>query len=147
MNNTQLKNAINGNATSHGFENKSGVWVKQSEDSIVIIELQKSNFGNQYDIIIKIFLKSILGLSNDSLLKFLKKHTGHIFKRQPPEYNELLDINNGLEDKERLDKLTFFFNDFVAMISNNALSISGIKNLAKRGEIFLLPAIKKELQV
>jgi len=78
--------------------------------------------------------------------KDLIKHSGAIFRRQPTEYGETFDLESLMDDAERKQKLEELFTSFLVPFSTKALSRAGIQELAQNDEIYLLPAVKKELE-
>ena len=50
-----------------------------------------------------------------------------------------------MDDDKRKEKLEQLFSEFIVPFSDKALSKSGIRELAEKGEITLLPAVKEEL--
>jgi hypothetical protein len=50
-----------------------------------------------------------------------------------------------MDDEKRKADLAKLFSDFIVPFTDKALSKSGIRELAEKGEIFLLPAVKIEL--
>ena len=50
-----------------------------------------------------------------------------------------------MNDEERNTDLIKLFSDFIVPFTDKALLKSGIKELAEKGEITLLPAVREEL--
>jgi len=48
MENKEFKKLFDIIARNHGFESAFGGWFKESNECIVVLDLQKSNFGNYY---------------------------------------------------------------------------------------------------
>jgi len=132
-------------AKSYGFEKSFGGLFMESDECIIVLDLQKSNFGNYYDLNIKIFVQGVFGKAYKKTKDLVKKDVGDIFRRQPDKYKDLFNLDIKIEDIERKKVVESFFDEFIEPFINNGLSKSGIKYLAKKGEIFLLPAVEKEL--
>jgi hypothetical protein len=132
-------------AKSNGFESAFGGWFKDSAESIVVLDLQKSNFGDYYEMNIKIFIQGMFGNSYSRSKDLVKRDIGNIFTRQPPEYKSVFDFDEPMDDEKRKEKLEQLFSKFIVPFSDKALSTSGIRELAEKGEITLLPAVKEEL--
>lgn len=49
MENKEFKKMFNEVAKSYGFESSFGGWFKDSAEGIVVLDLQKSNFGNYFE--------------------------------------------------------------------------------------------------
>ena len=131
-------------ACSHGFEPSFGGWFKESDECIVVLDLQKSNYGNYYEMNIKTYIQGVFGNRYYRNKHLVKKDTGDIFTRQPKEYNDVLDLDNSMDYNARRQKLESLFVNFVIPDTNSTLTKAGIIDQVKKGS-FLLPAIKKEL--
>lgn len=145
MDNKEFKQLFDRIAKFGGFEYVYGGWYKTSEECIVILELQKSNFGNYYELNIKIYVQGIFNNNYIINKDLVKKDTGDIFRRQPYEYRSVFDFDEPMNDEERNAGLIKLFSDFIMPFTDKALLKSGIKELAEKGEIILLPAVRKEL--
>lgn len=145
MNSKEFKNLFDEIAKPNGFEKAFSGWFKESPECIIVLDLQKSNFGNYYELNIKIFVQGMFG-NNYSIGKDLvKKQTGDIFIRQPNNYKDVLDFDKSMDNLKRKERLESLFNEFIVPFANKAILRSGLKELAEQGKIYLLPAVKKEL--
>ncbi|MEY2650726.1 MAG: hypothetical protein RL608_1400 [Bacteroidota bacterium] len=145
MDSKDFKKVFGEVAKSNGFESAFGGWFKESAESIIVLDLQKSNYGDYYEMNIKVYVQGMFGNSYTRNKDLVKKDTGDIFRRQPPEYKDVLDFDTPLDDEKRKERLAKLFSEFIAPFTKRALSKLGIKELAETGEITLLPAVKKEL--
>lgn len=144
MDNKEFKIIFDQVAKSNGFEKAFGGWFKESAECIVVLNLQKSNFGDHFDLNIKVYIQGVLGNVYERS-KELIKDIGDYFRRQPPEFNSLFDLSLLMDDATRNQELARLFNEFLIPFVNNALSRSGIKEMDAKGEISLLPAVKESL--
>ena len=145
MNSKEFKKLFGEIAKSNGFESAFGGWIKDSIDCIVVLDLQKSNYGDYYEMNLKVYIQGVFGISYTRNKDLVKKDTGDIFRRQPAEYKALFDFDESMVDDKRKEKLEELFSDFIMPFTEKVLSKSGIRQLAETREIFLLPAIKAEL--
>lgn len=145
MNSKEFKIFFGEVAQSNMFESAFGGWFKDSNESIVVLDLQKSNFGDYYEMNIKIYIQGLFGNRYSRSKNLVKKDIGDIFARQPQEYKSVFDFDEPMVDEKRKEKLEQLFSEFIMPFTNNALSISGIKELEKNGIITLLPAVKEEI--
>jgi len=145
MENKNFKKLFDEVAKNNGFKFSCGGWFKESDECIVILYLQKSNFGNYYELTIKTFVQGLFGrfYKKDKELKFA---TSDVFSSQPQECNDVLDLENLMEVETRKERLEKLFNDFIVPDANQTLSRAGIIELARNG-VFILPAVKKELGI
>lgn len=133
-------------AKHQGFERAFNGWFKESSECIVVLDLQKSNYGNYYQLMIKIYVQGMFGsVYNKS--KDLIKNTGDIFRGEPPEFKDGLNLDKSMEENIRKQKIEELFNEFITPFSNNSLNRKGLKELAKQEKIYLLPAVKQQLEM
>lgn len=145
MDSKEFKVAFSSVAKKNGFEKAFGGWFKESVECIVVLDLQKSNFGDYYELNIKIYVQEIFGTRYHINKNIVKKDTGDIFTRQPNEFRDILDFETPMDDEKRKKKLEMLFIEFIVPLTSKALSRAGIKELEVQGKIFLLPAVKEEL--
>lgn len=145
MDSKEFKKVFGEVAKSTGFESAFGGWFRESAESIIVLDLQKSNYGDYYEMNIKVYVQGMFGNNYTRNKDLVKKDTGDIFRRQPPEYKDVLDFDTPVDDEKRRERLAKLFSEFIVPFTNRALSKFGIKELAEKGEITLLPAVKKEL--
>ncbi len=144
MNSKEFKKIFGEIARQQGFQASPGGWLKESTESIIFLDLQKSNFGNYFELNIKIFIQGMFE-QHYKKGKELQRDTGDIFRRQPVESRDIFDLDSGMDEALRKSKIKSLFEEFLVPYSNNALSIKGIKEMAIREEFFLLPNVAKEL--
>lgn len=145
MDNKVFKKTFSEIAVHHSFEFRFGGWFKESSECIVALFLQKSNFGNNYYLNIKIFIQGSFGIYYQKT-KDLKFATSEILKRQPSEYNDVFDLEIPLDDTFRKGKLEELFINFVIPFTNKSLSRKQILDLEKNNELVLLSSVKEELE-
>ena len=145
MDSKEFKKIFGEVAKSNGFERAFGGWFKDGAESIVVLDLQKSNFGDYYEMNVKIYVQGMFGNSYSKSKNLVKRDIGNIFRRQPYEYRSVFDFDEPMNDEERNADLIKLFSDFIVPFTDKALLKSGIKELAEKGEITLLPAVREEL--
>lgn len=146
MDTKEFKKLFGEIAKNHGFQSAFGGWMKDSEECIAVLDLQKSNFGNYFELNIKVYVQGMFGKTHIKSKELVKKETGNIFRRQPNEYKNVFDFDTSIEDRIRIELLTDFFRSFLVDFAEKALTKSGIIELANKGKIFLPPATKEELE-
>jgi hypothetical protein len=146
MEKKEFKKTFGEIAQKNGFEFAFGGWFKQSNECIITLELQKSNFSDSYYLNIKIFVQGSFGQHYNKSANLLKD-MGDFFRRQPKEYEDALNFDVAMDDKTRIQKFESLFANFLIPFGNKALTRDGIKELISQGEIALLPAVKKELGI
>jgi hypothetical protein len=146
MNSKAFKIVFGEIANANGFETAFGGWFKESTDTIIVLDLQKSNFGDYYELNIKIYVQGIFDNKYNKHKDLVKKEPGDIFRRQPPEYKEAFNLDVPMEPDKRKKIIDNLFHQFIVPFSNKALTRSGLKYLESKGDIYLLPAVKFELE-
>ena len=147
MDSKEFKNAFDIVAKSKGFEKAYGGWFKESPECILVLDLQKSSFGDYYELNIKVFVQGMFGTRYIKSKDLVKKDMGDIFTRQPNEFKDVLDFDITIEDFTRKQRLEVLFNEFIVPFTEKVLTKNSIKEFAKRGELSLLPAVKLELGI
>ena len=80
MNSKEFKKLFGEVAKSRGFENAFGGWFIDSPESIVVLDLQKSNYEDYYEMNLKIYIQGMFGnfysrnkdlIKKDCLMSFL----------------------------------------------------------------------------
>ena len=143
MDSKEFKKLFGEVAKPNSFESAFGGWFKSSSESIVVLELQKSSFSNSYYLNIKIFIQGAFERIYTPNKDLIKSSMGHITSQIRDK--EILDLDESINDEKRKADLAKLFSDFIVPFTDKALSKSGIRELAEKGEITLLPAVKEEL--
>jgi len=145
MDNKEFKQILNCTACKEGFKAAFGGWFRESNDCIVTLDLQKSGYGNYYYVNIKIYIHGVFN-SHYSICKEIVKNDLGAFSTRPPKlYENILNLDLQMEDDERKLQLQTLFSDFITPFTDKALTLNGIKELVDKGQLLLLPAVKKEL--
>lgn len=145
MDKIEFKKVFGNIAERNGFLRAFGGWFKESLDCIAVLDLQKSNYGEYYELNIKIFIQGAFGNSYKKTKELVKKDTGDIFTRQPNEYSYLLNLDQKTEDTKRIDGIEKFFKDYLTPMLDKLLTKTGINELASKDQIYLLPAVKEQI--
>ncbi len=145
MDSKEFKKIFDDIANKNGFEKAFGGWFRESDECINVLDLQKSNFGDYYELNIKIFVQSMFGNTYVKGKDLVKKHTGDIFTRQPNNYKDVFDFDASMDDDKRKQRLEELFREFIKPFTDKALSRKGLKELEAQEKVFLLPAVKAEL--
>ena len=145
MDNKKFKQLFNDVARLYDFEQAYGAWFLESPECIVVLELQKSYFGNYYELNIKSFVQGAFGNHYVKSKDLAKKYMGNFFGRQPSEYNDIFDLEEDMEDECRKERLEYFFKNFLAPLLPKLLSLSDLSKLPEYGDIFIPSAVKNEI--
>ncbi|MCW3111002.1 MAG: hypothetical protein JWQ09_5508 [Segetibacter sp.] len=142
MKNAEFKKIFDNLAKINGFLSAFGGWFKESNECILVLDLQQSNYSNLYYLNIKIFIQGSFGRQYSKEKDLVKKKVGNIFIRQPIEYNNAFDLESSMNDDERRLLLENLFVNFLNAFSNKVLTRAGIKELVEKNEIPSFPATK-----
>lgn len=131
------------------FENKFikayGSWYKKSEECIIVLDLQKSNYSNLYYLNIRIYIQGVFNMTYTINKYLIKNDIGTLDTRIPKEQSYLLDLENNLKDIDREEKIKELFQKFVNPFVEQALSRNGIKELVRKKLLYNLPNIMEQL--
>ena len=145
MDSKEFKNVFGEIAKANEFKKAFSGWYKESPECIAILELQKSNFGDYYQLNIKIFIQGVFAKSYVPSKDLIKGSMGHINSSETNDYKNVFDFDEPMDDTIRKERLEELFKEHIVPFTNKTLFKSGIRELAEKGEIILLPAIKEEL--
>lgn len=144
MDNKEFKKIFGAVAKKYNFKKIYTGRYKESHDSVVIIYLQKSNYGNYYQLNIKVFVHGVFG-RRYTPNKDLLVSTGHVNSDETKEFKDVFDLENTVEDKIRYERIILLFKSHIVPFTNKTLVKSNILKLSENGEMFILPAVKDEL--
>ncbi len=145
MDSKEFKNIFGDIAKEHNFKKAFSGWYKESPECLSILELQKSNFGNYYQLNIKIFIQGVFGKTYLPVKALIKSSMGHVNSSETNDYKNVFDFDEPTDSSLRIERLKELFKNHIVPFTDKALSKSGIRELVDKGDIFLLPAIKEEL--
>jgi hypothetical protein len=133
-------------ARAHGFTAAHGGWYRKTPTALFVLNLQKSNFGNYYELNLKLFLGEGLPTSATVSKKLVKSLSGDIFRRQPKECREVFDLDATITADDRRERLDRMFTELVDRIATAAASPLGLLRLRDEGVVYLLPMAEARLK-
>ena len=131
MDNKKFKQLFNDVARLYDFEQAYGAWFLESPECIVVLELQKSYFGNYYELNIKSFVQGAFG--------------NHYVKSKDLAKGDIFDLEEDMEDEYRKERLEYFFKNFLAPLLPKLLSLSGLLELPQYGDVDIPSNVKDEI--
>jgi hypothetical protein len=148
MDKEEFKNLFNELAQENGFERAYGMWFKEQDESLVCIDLQRSNYSHLYYVNINVYIQGLFG-KNFKKSKDLKFGAGGsaIHTGPPNKYAPALDQENELTDLERKKMLEEMFSEYLIPFIKKISTRDGIKKSYKDGSYLLLPAVRQELDI
>ena len=145
METTRFKELFSEIAIANGFKAAYGGWFRESPECLVILGLQNSNFGNYFELNVKVFIQGLFGRRYVRSKNLMKKDTGDVFLRPSERYTRVLDLGQPMSSVQRHALLDALFREFLNPTAADALSREGLILLDSRGAIYLLPAVRQEL--
>lgn len=133
-------------AKAHGFTGAHGGWYRDTGAALLILSLQKSNFGNYLYLNIKIFLGERATGAPEQLRQRIKNLNGDVFRRQSNEQSELLNLENDLSISARREGIDAMFRGLIGHMVACCEDTAGILRLGDEGLVFLLPSVKARLE-
>ncbi|SHH80932.1 protein of unknown function [Fibrobacter sp. UWCM] len=146
MNLKVLKRTFAEITKSIGLETKFGGFVKETEEVIIVLSFQKSNYSSQVYLNIKLYIQGVFGKNYQLSREMVVNDVGDVFRRAPKDYDQIFDLGFDLSDNERIEQLKAFVDEFLSGFIQQASTVKGIMLLAEQGELFLFPAVKSELE-
>jgi hypothetical protein len=141
MNNNEFKVFLNDIFKTFGFKRKGNNWFSENNELIKVINLQKSNFGNQYYINYGYILKS---LKLDKFEMHIFHRLSSLDKKENERIKELLDFEGNIDDSQRKSELKSFLekNLIQSLIQINS-EIDILNELKQRSHLNDVPIIVK----
>lgn len=146
MESKSFKTLLEDAAKAHGFKAAHGGWYRESPAALLVLNLQKSNIGNYFEMNIKLFLQRNVPSDQSEFKKLLKNQSGDIFRRQPEEYRTAFDLDAVVGVDERRAMIEKLFSDLIERIASAAGSFSGILRLQDEGVLYVLPMVEARLK-
>lgn len=110
----------------NGMSKHGGSWYQNSDGLITVVELQKSNFGVRYFLIIAVWLTAI------EPARFPKEHECHIRTRfghivpDSKALDALLDLGHDLGDESRQVSLRELLDAYLSPLLTATQSVAGL---------------------
>lgn len=143
---SEFKAVLGDVAKAHGFAAAHGGWYRETPAALFVLNLQKSNFGNYFELNLKLFLGQGAPSTAADFKKLVKRLSGDIFRRQPEEYREVFDLDAAITAADRRNRLERMFTELIDRIASAAASPFGILRLRDEGVVYLLPMAEARLK-
>jgi hypothetical protein len=132
MKNVKFKDIFNQILKNKGFVKKGNTWYNSTNECVVLLNLQHSNFSSLYYINLAFFIRK-----HNYEEKYPRESICHIRMRTPEigengeNYSELLDLETSISDEKRENSLINMIYDCCLPNLTKLSSIDGIKKLYK----------------
>ena len=142
MEKKEFKKLFGDVAKSRGFHFIHGFWYIESEECIITLELQKSNYSDLYYLNIETFVHGLFGehyVKNKALLR----KVGTVSLRPPSKYKNFLDLEVITDLQESRQGFESLFDEYILPFASQGLSRKGILELPDAFKVGI-PGIAKE---
>ena len=144
---SKLRRVIDALASEGGFSKTRSIWFRVTPETIVGLGLQRSGYSQLYYLNLNVWIQ---GLWNRSYsVSEVVGETGHIFRREPPEFSDAFDLDNDIKPSVREARIQELFRSLVIPLSLELGTRAGIREVARRepAVIHVLPAVREQLYV
>src|SRR5262245_40815130 len=123
MDSSKLRRLISELATQGGFSKTKSAWFRVTPETIVGLDLQRSGYSRLYFLNLKVWVQSLW--DDRYSASDLIGETGHIFRREPREFSDALDLENEFPPGIREARIEELFRTFVVPLSRQLGSREG----------------------
>jgi len=142
MEKKELLNILDGILVPEGFKKKGNSWVINGKEITKIINLQKSQFGNNFYINYGYIINSI-PLNN--LLMHIFSGLGSLDNDKNKRIKELLNLEEDISDKDRAIELkNILVHKVVEKLNKNETEIDVLQELKLRAQLHNIPLVVKQ---
>lgn len=129
-----IQSAFDEFGKSSGSAKKSGSWYRRSAETIVVLNLQKSNYATRYYVNVALWL---LPLGDVDAPKENKCHvrsrlTGLVPGELEQRLNELFDLETPIDDASRREELLSVMAEHLLPLMDGASTLEGLRSGAGR---------------
>ena len=103
MDTVTFRRTVGALAQHNGFAKAKSRWFRVSPETTIALELQRSGYGMKYYLNVMVWIQGFGNRAYD--LNELSTNAGHLFRREPPEFSDVLDLETSLHDATRQGKL------------------------------------------
>jgi hypothetical protein len=129
-----------------GFTKRSGSWYRSSDEVIMVVNLQKSQYSTKYYVNVAFWLRA---LGDDQFPKEQRCHVRLRLERAAPEQQaeleQLLDLEREVLAEARRDRLLAVLHDSLDPVLREAVSVAGLRRLIDAG-LFAAAAVTAPAQ-
>lgn len=120
-------------AKTSGFKKKASSWYLARPETIVVLNLQRSQWGPRYFVNVGVWISEL------ELLEFPKAHQCHITTRLEaltagavPSLAKLLDLSELLDDRDRMAQLRQVFVEHLVPVLAASISVASLRSASGR---------------
>ena len=121
---------------SAGLKKKSGRWYRHCEDVIVVVDLQKSYWGNSYYVNMGFFLRALgeklFPLGRECPISVRLESLG---QDQQSRIEKILNLEYDIADDQRLKELSDFLDSYLRPALERGCSMVGLRTMVDDGTL------------
>ncbi len=136
--NNPIADALGEILSKTGFKKKSDTWLYEAKDTITVINLQKSQYGQQYYVNAAIWVKALgqnkAPKENQCHIRF--RLSSIVPEEQQSILSAILDLEKPISDEsERSSVLSAIFEKYGLPLLNKCMSLDGLKKALDGGDL------------
>lgn len=146
MTSKEFRKIFEKTAKKYGFKSMSGGCYKDSPECLTTLYLQKSDYGDYFQLNINIYVQ---GYNNKHYIpdkNIVQLLLGQIKADAPHKYRNILDFDEEMEDDVRISRLEELFETYIIPLTDKGLSKQGIIELLKTKKFLVPPGFKEFLR-
>jgi len=139
INSRELKKVLNNELSQYGFHRKGSTWLLKKKEVIVLVNLQKSNYGEYYYINIGFLLRHIDDIQNPRVeFCHLQGRADGISENDTSLVSSLLDLESSLDDENRINLFSLFIREKIIPLVLSGVTIQGLREIVKNHKEFVV---------
>src|SRR5688572_577665 len=131
MNSKEFKIVFDQEAKKIGFQKAFGGWFREFSDTIAVLELQKSKYGDYYQLLGKVYMRGAFGRDYTISKDLISRMMWHVGFDEPKEYRDVFDFDKEMEDSLRIEKLQNLFERIITPFLKKVETLEDIKTLVE----------------
>jgi hypothetical protein len=145
MDSQSLRDMFGVLAEQGGYSKLKSSWFRVNPETVIALDLQKSSYSSLHYLNIRVWIKGFWTRTRD--IEELLVESGDIFRREPPEFSQALDLENSMDPAGRQAMIEQLFRTFLTPLTELTASLTGIRRAQDAGLVHLLPVIRKHLDI
>lgn len=139
----QFKKIFSQVAAEHGFQSAFSGWFLPTPRGLVVLCLQKSNYGNYFDLLVKVYLNGLFADHYRPEKKLVTKEVGDIFLTAPRNFASSLSLEVERDEPQIRSELEKLFVEFAGPMALGLSTLAGIQALSSENRVHLLPVVRE----
>lgn len=141
MDTSTLRNTLNIILVEYGYKKHKQLWTRNTKDLILAVELQRSQYGNQYYINYGIIIKALKIECANNLHIYFRVHSDNV--EENAEICKTLDLDNDMDDNNRVKLLN---NIIQTRVLSFLINVNTENDVLKVIETYDMPLFKDVIE-